>query len=61
MTSNWYCLDCETGIDPREVGRHANAGHHIRGMLVPTASRPTELRRRSDRETAIRPVHGPGD
>ncbi|WP_436930735.1 hypothetical protein [Halosimplex halobium] len=56
MPDNWYCLDCDRRIDPDDRTRHGAAGHHLRGVPLPSPPSSTAIRRVQAAETAIRPV-----
>lgn len=35
MTSRWYCVDCETGIDADAIDDHEDDGHTVKGTIQP--------------------------
>lgn len=35
VDATWYCVDCETEIDPDAVDEHERQGHSVRGRLRP--------------------------
>ena len=35
MTSQWYCMDCETQIDASDVEGHEADGHQVKGLIRP--------------------------
>lgn len=35
VNEQWYCVDCETAIDPDAVDEHERQGHSVRGRLQP--------------------------
>lgn len=35
MKSVWYCTDCETRINSKDIDDHEARGHHVEGQVRP--------------------------
>lgn len=42
MSVIWYCLDCETRLQRREIEAHESNGHHVKGHVRPDRLLPAE-------------------